>query len=158
RQRLLCRMIGPVDARAAESLLELAERAGPGLQGLDRKALLEQLEERYDDLLAAMRWFLDEERTDEAIRLARSLAGFWMATRRLDEGCEWFGRALGSPGGDDVNRGRGCFEAGLLAFWRGADDDAAALLGQAVEIGRRSGDPTVTALGLTGLARIALRT
>jgi hypothetical protein len=43
-----------VEARGAESLLNLAELAGPGLMGLDRKALFEQLEERYDDLLGAM--------------------------------------------------------------------------------------------------------
>jgi tetratricopeptide (TPR) repeat protein len=146
-----------VDARAAESLLDLAERAGPGLMGLDRKALFAQLEERYDDLLASMQWFLEEGRTDEAIRVARSLAPFWMATRRLEEGCEWFDQVLGPPTGDDVNRGRGYVEAGLLAFWRGADDVAAALHGEALEIGRRIGDPTVTALALTGVARIALR-
>jgi hypothetical protein len=43
-----------VDARAAESLLNVAETAGPALSGLDRKAQFGQLEERYDDLLAAM--------------------------------------------------------------------------------------------------------
>jgi tetratricopeptide (TPR) repeat protein len=146
-----------VDAEAAESLLDFAERAGPGLQGLDRKALFGQLEERYDQLLEAMQWFLDEGRTDEAIRVARSLTSFWMATRRLDEGSEWFERALGSQGGDDVNRGRGYFEAGLLVFWTGDDERSSGLHRRALEIGRRIGDPTVTAVALTGLARIALR-
>ena len=146
-----------VDAEAAESLLDLAELAGPGLQGLDRKPLLAQLEERYDDLTAAMQWFLEQGRTDEAMRLARSLATFWMATRRLDEGSEWFDRVLGSPGGEDVGRGRAYVEAGLLAFWRGDDDQASTLHGLALEVGRRVGEPTVTALALTGLARIALR-
>ena len=146
-----------MDARAAESLLDLAEFAGPGLKGLDRKALFAQLEEQYDDLLAAMQWFLDEGRTDEGIRLARSLAAFWTATRRIDEGCEWFDRVLSSAGGEDGDRARACVEAGLLAFWKGADDHASMLHGRALEIGRRIGDPTVTALALTGLARIALR-
>jgi tetratricopeptide (TPR) repeat protein len=146
-----------VDARAAESLLDFGERAGPGLQGLDRKAVFEQLEERYGDLLEAIQWFVEHGRTDEALRLARSLSSFWMATRRLDEGSEWFDRALGSPGGDDVNRGRGSFEAGLLVFWTGDDDRAATLHRRALEIGRRIDDPTVTAVALTGLARIALR-
>ncbi len=148
---------GLVDARAAESLLNLAELAGPGLKGLDAKTLSGQLEERYADLLAAMQWFLDHGRTDETIRIATSLADFWTATRRLDEGSEWFDRALGSPGGEDVHRGRAWFEAGFLAFLQGADDRASALHGQAREIGRQIGDPTVQALALTGLARIALR-
>jgi tetratricopeptide (TPR) repeat protein len=147
-----------VDAETAASLLELAERAGPGLQGLNRTELLEQLEERYDDLLAAMQWFLDHGQTDEALRIARSLPSFWMATRRLDEGSEWFDRILDAPAGDDVNRGGGCFDAGLLVFWTGDDERAAARHREALEIGRRIGDPTVTAQALTGLARIALRT
>lgn len=124
---------------------------------MDRKALFEQLEDRYGELLSALQWFLDEGRTDEAIRLARSLARFWNATKRLQEGSAWFDRVLGSPGGDDVNRGRACVEAALLAFWQGDDDRASALHGRALEIGRRTADRTVTALALTGLARIALR-
>lgn len=146
-----------VDARTSESLLGLAEGAGPGLRGLDARALFERLDERRGDLLAAMQWFIDQGRTDEALRLARSLAPFWMATKSLAEGSEPFDRSLGSPGGEDVNRGRACVEAGLLAFWQGADDRASAFHGRALEIGRRIGNPTVAALALTGLARIALR-
>jgi tetratricopeptide (TPR) repeat protein len=146
-----------VDAETAASLLAFAERAGPGLSGLDRKSLFEQLEQRYAELLAALQWFLDEGRTDEALRLARALVPFWNATRRLAEGSEWFDQVLGVSGREDVDRGRACVEAGLLAFWQGDDDRAAALHHSAIELGRRIGDPTVEALGLTGLARIALR-
>ena len=146
-----------MDARAAESLLNFAERAGSGLKGLDAKALSGQLEERYGDLLAAMQWFLDQGRSDETIRLATSLADFWSATVRLDEGSEWFNRALSSRGGEDVHRGQACFEAGFLAYLMGDDDRASALHSRALEIGRQIGDPTITALALTGLARIALR-
>lgn len=60
-------------------------------------------------------------------------------------------------GGNDVLRGRACFEAGLLAFWEGDDSRASGLHSRALEIGRQCGDPTVTALALTGLARITLR-
>jgi tetratricopeptide (TPR) repeat protein len=146
-----------VDAREADSLLELAQRAGEGLQGLDRKAQFAELEGRYDDLAEALRWFVEEDRADEAILVARSLAPFWMATRRLEEGSQLFDQALRTPGGDEVNRGRGCFDAGLLVFWTGDDERSEDLHRQALEIGRRAGDPTVTALALTGLARIALR-
>jgi tetratricopeptide (TPR) repeat protein len=146
-----------VEEVTAKRLLELGETAGPQLAGLDRKAVLEQLEDRHDDLLAAMGWFVDQGRTDEAMRLARSLAQFWTSTIRVDEGCEWFDRILREPGGDEANRGHACFQAALLEFWRGDDDRAAELHGRALEIGRRIEDPTVTAVALTGLARIALR-
>jgi tetratricopeptide (TPR) repeat protein len=147
-----------VDARAAESLLNLAERAGPGLKGLDARALFGQLEQQHGDLLAAMQWFIDQGRTDESIRLANALAPFWTATKRLDEGSTWFDRVLGLPGGNDLDRGRASVEAGFLAFWKGEDDRASALFGRALEVGRQFGDPTITARGLSGLARIALRT
>lgn len=146
-----------MDAGAAKSLLELAELAGPELKGLDAKRWSGKLEERHAELLAAMQWFLDEGRTDEALRLARSLNSFWSATGRLEEGSEWFDRVLDSRGGEEANRGRGYVEAGLLAFWQGADDRASTLHNSALEIGRRIGDPTVEAMALTGLARIALR-
>lgn len=120
-------------------------------------ALFGQLEERHADLLAAMQWFLDQGRTDEAVELASALARFWTESGRLEEGSQSFGRALAAPGGADAKRGRACFEAGLIEFWRGADDRACALHRQSLEIGRRAGDATATALALTGLARIALR-
>jgi tetratricopeptide (TPR) repeat protein len=146
-----------VDARAAESLLNFAELAGPGLRGLDRKALFGQLEERYGDLLAAMQCFIDQRRTDEAIRIANSLAPFWTATKRLEEGSVLFDRILESPGGEDAHRGRASVEAGFLAFWKGEDDRSSAFYSRALDIGRQIGDPTITARALSGLARIALR-
>src|SRR5213076_874855 len=111
-----------------------------------------KIEQRYSELLGALRWFIDERRTDEALRLASSLAPFWMATKRLEEGSEWSDRALASPDGTDAARAEALFQAGLLAFWRGDDDRAFARHDQALAIGRRIGDPTVTAKALTGLA------
>jgi tetratricopeptide (TPR) repeat protein len=147
-----------VDERTAESLLGVAERAAPALRGVDGGAVLDGLDSRYDELLSALRWFVDQERVDESLRLARSLALFWQATKRLDEGVVWFDRALGLQGGGDSNRGHALFHAGLLAFWQGDDDGAAERHRAALDVGRRAGDATVVALALGGLARIALRT
>jgi hypothetical protein len=74
----------------------------------------------------------------------------------LDEGLGWFDKALAAEGA------RTSFAAtpipgGLLAFWPGYDERSAELHGQALAIGRRTGDPTITAPALTGLARLALR-
>jgi tetratricopeptide (TPR) repeat protein len=146
-----------VDATSAQSLLETAEQAGPGLRGMDANALFAGLELQYDDLLAALQWFIDTDRTDEALRLAIALAPVWMARKRLDEGLDWFDKALAAPGGSDITRGNAYFQAGLLAFWPGKDERASELHGKALAIGRQTGDPTVTALALTGLARLALR-
>lgn len=146
-----------MDSASADSLLEFAEQAGPRLRGLDANALFDELEARDAELLGAIQWFLDTGRTDDALRLAIAMAPVWMARQRLDEGLDWFDRVLAAPGGSDLVRGNAYFQAGLLAFWPGYDERSAALHGEALAIGRRTGDPTVTAQALTGLARLALR-
>jgi tetratricopeptide (TPR) repeat protein len=142
-----------VDEAAAQSLLGLAEELAPGLRGLDRAEVFGRLEAREEELVAALTWFVEARRTDEAIRLTRSLAPFWQATRRLDVATEWFERALALDGGDDALRGRALVEAGFFSFLRGDDATATALYGRA----REAGSPTAAALALGGLARIALR-
>jgi hypothetical protein len=74
-----------VDAAAATSSLELAEEIAPGLRGLEREGAFARLEERYDDLIAALEWFVANGFAEEAIRLARALTPFWQSTRRLGE-------------------------------------------------------------------------
>ena len=146
-----------VDERAALSLLAFAEETASTLRGLDAKRALEQLAYAYEEVSSALGWLVENERADESLRLARALTLFWQATEHLDEGVGWLDRVLALPGGSDASRGHALFQAGLLAFWRGDDEGAAALHERALELGRRIGDPTVVALALGGLARIALR-
>lgn len=146
-----------MDALAAESIRDYAIAAAPGVRGLNGREVIADLNRRYGELQAALRWFLDEGRTDDALRLGSSLTPFWMANKLLAEGSAWLEQALVAVGGTDTTRGRAYFEQGLLVFWTGDDDRAASLHQHALTIGRDTGDPTVTALALTGLARIALR-
>lgn len=146
-----------MNARTAETLTGLAVEAGPALAGLEVSAALERLEARYSDLTAALHWFIDQGKIDEAMRLATALAAFWRVTKRLAEGWDAFDRCLRAPGGDEVLRGRASYEAAMLAFWRGDDQGSTTLHRRAVEIGRQVRDPTTVALALCGLARIALR-
>ena len=146
-----------MDAQTAKSLLSFAETVGPTLRGPEAKALFGQFEQQYGDLLAAMQWFIDAGHTDESLRLASSLVAFWMATKRLAEGSAWFDQALALPDGDEAHRGRALFDAGYLAFWMGDDKRSSSLQNRAVELGRQTNNPTITALALVGLARLALR-
>jgi len=149
--------IEPMDEQTATSLLTFAEAVGPTLRGPEARALFDQFEEQYDDLLAAIQWFIEHGRTDESLRLASALVVFWMATKRLAEGFGWLDRALSLPGGDDAHRGRALFDSGYLAFWMGDDERSTALQQKAVELGRQTNNVTITALALVGLARLALR-
>jgi tetratricopeptide (TPR) repeat protein len=146
-----------VERDRARALAEFAEQAARRLDGLDRKALFVQLEEQHRELVAAIAWFLNARQPDGAMRIANALERYWTATGRLEEGSRWFGQILEASNGSEPHLGRACFEAGLVEFWRGDDDRASALHHRALEVGRRSGDATISALALTGLARIALR-
>ena len=146
-----------MDEQTAKSLLSFAETAGPTLRGPEAKVMLGRFEQQNGSLVSALQWFVGQGRTDEGLRLATSLVPFWMATKRLADGFDWFEKVLALPGGDDARRGRALFDAGYLAFWIGDDQRSTSLQNQAVELGRQANSVTVTALALTGLARLALR-
>jgi len=146
------------DARSADALLAITEEASAEITGPNAKARLAQLEDLYGELLAAVQWFIDEERVDHALRLANALYRFWTTKQRFDEGAVWFDRVLALPGGDDGRRGKAFVNAGFMPFWKGDDERAAELFGRALEIGRRIGDPPMISQALGGLARVALRT
>jgi tetratricopeptide (TPR) repeat protein len=147
-----------MDASSAESILALAEQVSPVMTGPNAQASLEQLEDRSDDLLGALQWFVDAGRPDEALRLANALYRYWITKQRFDEGALWFDRVLGSPGGDEHLRGRTLLNAGFMPFWMGDDARASELFGRALESGRRFDDAALISQALGGLARVALRT
>jgi hypothetical protein len=69
----------------------------------------------------------------------------------------WLDHALAAAPTDDHLRAVGLYEAGMLAFSQGADEEACSLHGRSLQLARRLGDPTTIALALCGLARVALR-
>ena len=141
----------------AEQLLRLAEDAGAQLGGLDAKPAAARLESRCQELGEALSWFAGHGRAEESLRMAVALVDFWQSTGRIAQGRDYFGRALSVPGAGDGLRAEALFHAGLLAFWQGEDEAAQDLHQQSLDLSRCLGDPTGTALALTGLARIALR-
>jgi non-specific serine/threonine protein kinase len=147
-----------MDRGTAETLLDLAGEASAGIRGPNAKGSIEQLDERSDDLLAAMTWFVDAGRTDDGLRLANALYRFWITKQRFEEGAVWFDRVLASPGGDEHLRGMALLNAGFMPFWMGDDKRASELFGGALATARRLGDAPMTSQALGGLARVALRT
>jgi tetratricopeptide (TPR) repeat protein len=147
-----------MDAATAETLLTLAEEASAASRGPDAKAAVKTLEDRYDDLLAAIQWFLDRGRTDEAVRVVNALYRFWITKQRFEEGAVWFDRVLASQDGEPRLRGLACIHAGFMPFWLGQDDRAKALFDRGLEIGRQLDDAPMISQALGGLARVALRT
>ncbi len=147
-----------MEAARAEALLTLAEEASAASRGADAKAALGRLEDALDELRDALDWYVDQQRADDALRLANALYRFWITKQRFEDGTVWFDRALAAPDGDDRLRGQALTNAGFMPFWMGQDDRAAELFEQGLEVGRRLQDAPMISQALGGLARVALRT
>jgi tetratricopeptide (TPR) repeat protein len=149
--------IGLMDTSKTEALLTLAEEASAESRGSNAKAALDRIEAEYDDLLAALGWFVDHERPNEALRLVNALYRFWITKQQFEEGAAQFDRVLKVSGGKDHLRGLACINAGFMPFWMGQDDRAAELFTEGLEIGRQLDDAPMISQALGGLARVALR-
>jgi non-specific serine/threonine protein kinase len=147
-----------VDDTTATALLALAEEISPALTGPDAKTSIDRLEARSADLVAAVGWFTDTGRDDEALRLANALYRYWITTRAFDEGARTYDRVLTTGGGTGLLRGRAYLNAGMMPFWLGDDRRAAELFERALAIGRRLDDAPLISQSLGGLVRVAFRT
>jgi hypothetical protein len=146
-----------MDEHAARRLGCFVEEAARGLRGLDASVWRDRIDGRYRELEAAFEWLLDHGQADDALAMASALAEFLRITGRVATGRRWLDHAMAAAPTDDHLRAVGLYEAGMLAFWQGADEDACSLHGCSLQLARRLGDPTTIALALCGLARVALR-
>lgn len=134
----------------------------------DVAAWLERMELERENLLAVLRWTLDEAprvpRADDVrlvgLDLAAQLFRFWYYRTRLREGREWLDKALAVTG--DLGelaaapRSRALHGAGVLANELGDHREAAGLLEERVGLARRLGDKIGEAASLNSLGVIAL--
>lgn len=144
-------------AAQVSSLARFAEQASHKLRGFDAAAWRERLDSRYGECESALGWLLEHDEADAALRLALALVDFWQYTDRISDGRTWLDRVLLARPTEDALRAEALFQAGLLAFWKGDDAAALSLHQQSLDLARRLGEATATALALTGLARLELR-
>src|SRR5690242_2865072 len=83
-----------VRARHREFYLGFAEDAEPRLQGPEQVVWLQRLEGDHDNLRAALRWSLDCDETEAALRLGSALSLFWDTHGYVREGREWLDELL----------------------------------------------------------------
>jgi tetratricopeptide (TPR) repeat protein len=151
-------MLPDIDSTTATDLLAFIEEVGPTLMGGGSREPLERIEVRYDDLTAALDWFVEQQQQDEALRMANGLYRYWITSRRFEDGARWFDRALSPGAGDEQLRGRAYVNAGMMPFWLGDDERARLLFDQALDIAHRLDDEPLASRALGGLSRVALRT
>lgn len=139
------------------ALIEFAEQASCGLDGLEARRWRDRVDAAYADLEAACDWLIANERADEAVRLASALEKYWMMSGKLTDGREWLSRVLAVSGLTDESRARALFALGMVSFWQGDDGASRSAHEESVQVARRVGALNLEALALTGLARLTLR-
>lgn len=141
----------------AHYFLELAERANRELRGHDQLAWYLQLEAEHDNLRAALRWLLDHDENEDALRLAGALGYFWWRRGHHGEGLNWLNEALRkAPDAAPAVRAQALSFAGWLLTLTGQLDRSHALLEEGLHVARLSSDRATMArtLSYLGIARI----
>ncbi len=144
----------------AQYYLALAEEAEPELGGPMQAEWLERLERAYDNLRAALLWYLEREEVEHNIEMALRLAGallkFWEVRGHWSEGRDFLERALaGGKGVAAPVQVKALKAAAHLAYRQGDTDRAEALSEQCLARCRELGDTAGIALSLRMLGLVA---
>ena len=143
--------------RHAEWCAQFVESAEPELSGPMQSDWLERLEREHDNFKAALRWSFDTGDAEPGVRLATALGPFWEIRGYTHEAQQWFDEALRV--GSTVNsasRARLACSAGHIAFLRGEDRTARALLEESVQLARVDANRPLIVQALLNLALVAL--
>ena len=101
-------------------LVDLAERAEPGMWGPRQVEWLERLDLEQDNIRAALEWSKATGQSESMLRLATELSRFWDVRGFLTDGYTWLLRALdATPLVRTRTRAHGLTRAGYLAVLRG---------------------------------------
>lgn len=132
----------------AASYLALVERAAGHLLGRERKRWLDVLSADHDNLRAAITFFTEHGRTDEALRLVGAQWRFWQIKGHTYEARMRIDGALALEGGAPDLRAKAIEASGGIAWWQGDLSRAHREYAEALELQRRGGDPAELANAL----------
>ena len=142
----------------AEYYLALAEEAAPELRGPRQVTWAKRLDREQDNLRTAMRWLLEQEDLEQAVRLVWSLWLFWWIRGRFAEGRQYTEELLQK--GKDLPaapRARAAFVAGTIALGQSDSGPANALLRESLALFRKLADRRGTAHALASIGIAASR-
>jgi predicted ATPase len=135
--------------------LAYAEAVHPprSLPELPDQGMANRLAAEYDNLRAALAWFIETGQAAAAMRLASILGTLWFIRGYLTEGLDWLERARALPGA--VPRpvlASASFMLGVLRVFRGAPEGALDHLAESLAIYRGLDDPVGLAATYTMMA------
>ncbi len=148
-------------SRHAAYFVGLAEQAGSKLTGPEQQTWLKRLMRDQGNVRLALRWAMEQEELESALRLSAALRWFWYTLGYFDEGRRWGEAALALPGGPPgeapvdlepaLLRAHVMEGTGVLAGCQGDYARAVAWLEQALSLIRPAGDQARTASALAWL-------
>ena len=146
--------------RHANYFLVLVERSQLELKGHLHAAAQVRLEDEHDNYRAALRWFIEEDETDAAQRLAGGLGRFWFFRGYLEEGEARFARVLNMPNAQVPTAGRARCLSGLgrLALSHGDYPTVQRTMGEARKLLHDLGDAAEEGFALFCLGFVARAT
>ena len=147
-----------VAQRHADFYLGLAETSEPQLAGTAQRTLLDALDREQANMRAAIGWFRQTGRREDALRLGGALWRFWWLRGDIGEGRAMLESLLAQPdGAAPAIRAKALNAAGVLAESQGDCDAAERLHRESLEIARRLDDPRSVAWSLNNLGVVAIR-
>ena len=136
----------------AAAFLALVETGGRPHAGLARKEWLERVDTEHNNIRAALGWY-GEHDPRAALRLAASMSAFWSLRGHHTEGRQRLGELLSLVPQPSAARGSALNGACRLAIDRGDYADAAAMLGESIELSHALGDTVGEAIATVYLGR-----
>lgn len=132
----------------AEHFLGFAEQTATELSGSEQASALDRLEQEAPNLTAAIRWTIEHEQPEWALRLCMAMRYLWYVRGPIAEGSALFDQALAMPTAPAILRAGALLEASALARHQGELARAAELSSEALAIARDSGDRALLATAL----------
>ncbi|MFL5658078.1 MAG: LuxR C-terminal-related transcriptional regulator, partial [Ktedonobacteraceae bacterium] len=143
----------------ADYYLKLAEETEQKLRSAQQVIWLERLEREHDNLRTALRWLVEREEVEMALRLGAALCQFWTLRGHLSEGRQWLEGILSDSRMETVSmrvRAKALRGAGVMAYSQGDYGRARVLCQESLELCQKLGSRRGMATSINGLAFIAL--
>jgi predicted ATPase/transcriptional regulator with XRE-family HTH domain/Tfp pilus assembly protein PilF len=136
--------------------VELAESADAELIGAEQQRWFRRLEDEIDNLRAALGNAIAEGEAEAAMRLAGALYRFWANRGHFEEGRRWLEQALALDTSiQSTARGNALLGLGVMVFFQGDYDWAAALWSESLALFTALGDTRGIAYSHGNLGLIA---
>jgi predicted ATPase len=144
--------------RHATHILAFAEAVEPELVRANQVEWLDRLAEDAPNITAALGWLLEQDRTEEGLRLSLAMRFYWVRRAPFSEGSRWLAAFLEKDAPDVAPRirARAVAAAGTFHHWLGHTDQAHAHYGDALALFHQVNDLVGEARLLRNLASVAI--